>query len=265
MTDLANDLNSFERFAAVDIRAWRKHNNSHEVVMQLVRKGAFFAKQGFPSRGYSKENSRSKTIKAAITSLVALLNCSYEPKKNIGQCEVMDVFHTGMASKALSSLFFRKGWSSHVWPEHLVEYSSFRSAIGMAMVVYAVYIKDAMARSDYERAMTQCADAFGLLVMDSEKKLSIKNKANRTKISEMPAQILSINGKKAVEKKLQNDPKQAEKAFVKDCWLEWQRNADRYNGKAAFARDMLSKCENLISQKKIEDWCRRWEKETAPS
>ncbi len=71
--------------------------------------------------------------------------------------------------------------------------------------------------------------------------------------------------KKGAKAKLAKDPKQADKSFVKDCWLEWQRNADRYNGKAAFARDMLSKCENLISQKKIEDWCRGWEKETALS
>jgi hypothetical protein len=71
--------------------------------------------------------------------------------------------------------------------------------------------------------------------------------------------------RRGAKAKLAKDPKQADKSFVKDCWLEWQRNADRYNGKAAFARDMLSKCENLISQKKIEDWCRGWEKETAPS
>lgn len=71
--------------------------------------------------------------------------------------------------------------------------------------------------------------------------------------------------KKGAKAKLTNDPKQADKSFVKECWFEWQRNADRYSGKAAFARDMLGKCENLISQKKIEDWCRGWEKEAAPS
>lgn len=60
-------------------------------------------------------------------------------------------------------------------------------------------------------------------------------------------------------KKLESDPKQKEKVFVCECWQDWQKNPDRYKSKAAFARDMLTKCEHLISQKKIEDWCREWE------
>lgn len=64
--------------------------------------------------------------------------------------------------------------------------------------------------------------------------------------------------------KIERDPKQAEKKLVKECWQEWQRDPNRYKGKAAFARDMLDKFEHLTSQKKIEDWCRDWEK-SAPS
>lgn len=63
--------------------------------------------------------------------------------------------------------------------------------------------------------------------------------------------------------RLARDPRQREKKFVYECWLDWQKQPDkckRYKGKAAFARDMLSKCEHLASQKKIEDWCRNWEK-----
>lgn len=60
--------------------------------------------------------------------------------------------------------------------------------------------------------------------------------------------------------RLKRDPKQGEKKFVNDRWREWQEQPDRYKGKAAFARDMLDKCEHLTSQKKIEDWCREWEK-----
>ena len=63
--------------------------------------------------------------------------------------------------------------------------------------------------------------------------------------------------------KLRRDPKQQEKGFVRECWNEWQQNADRYKTKAAFAKDMLTKCDHLSSQKKIEDWCREWEKETS--
>lgn len=60
--------------------------------------------------------------------------------------------------------------------------------------------------------------------------------------------------------KLANDPKQQEKSFIFDCWQSWQEKPDSYKSKAAFAKDMLTKCEHLASQKKIEDWCREWEK-----
>lgn len=63
----------------------------------------------------------------------------------------------------------------------------------------------------------------------------------------------------AVIEKLKRDPKQREKKFVRECWDTWQQNPESYKSKAAFARDMLTKCEHLESQKKIEDWCRAWE------
>ncbi len=56
------------------------------------------------------------------------------------------------------------------------------------------------------------------------------------------------------------DPKQKDKKFVYTCWQEWQNNPERYASKAAFARDMLEKCEHLVNYKIIEDWCRKWEK-----
>jgi|CXWL01.1.fsa_nt_gi hypothetical protein len=56
------------------------------------------------------------------------------------------------------------------------------------------------------------------------------------------------------------DPKQNDKKFVFTCWQEWQDCPERYSSKASFARDMLEKCEHLVSNKKIEDWCREWEK-----
>ena len=65
-------------------------------------------------------------------------------------------------------------------------------------------------------------------------------------------------GYEAAIEKLRRDPKQREKAFVRECWEEWQKNPGNYKSKAAFARDMLSKCEHLESVKKIEDWCRQW-------
>lgn len=71
---------------------------------------------------------------------------------------------------------------------------------------------------------------------------------------------ITFNAKNAAYTKAAKDPKQKEKSFVFECWQDWQKNPDSYNGKAAFARDMLAKCEHLTSQKKIEDWCREWKK-----
>ena len=60
------------------------------------------------------------------------------------------------------------------------------------------------------------------------------------------------------------DPKQADKDRVKECWDLWQLDRSRYDGKAAFARDMLSKFEALKSQQVIERWCRHWEINASP-
>ena len=62
--------------------------------------------------------------------------------------------------------------------------------------------------------------------------------------------------------KLAVDPKQRDKAVVRECWEAWQSQPDRYKGKAAFARDMREKFPNLESQPVIEVWCRAWERET---
>lgn len=64
----------------------------------------------------------------------------------------------------------------------------------------------------------------------------------------------------AIEK-LKRDPKQAAKALVKECWVEWQRKPNNYKGKSAFAKDMLTKFEELDSQAVITRWCGQWEKE----
>lgn len=61
------------------------------------------------------------------------------------------------------------------------------------------------------------------------------------------------------------DPKQNDKKFVFTCWQEWQNSPEKYSSKASFARDMLDKCEHIVSSKKIEDWCRDWEKTNSAS
>lgn len=72
---------------------------------------------------------------------------------------------------------------------------------------------------------------------------------------------LSINAVNAAIVRWQTDPRHSEKKFIQECWREWKRNPNQYKSKAAFARDMLEKCEHLVSSKIIEDWCRDWEKQ----
>lgn len=62
-------------------------------------------------------------------------------------------------------------------------------------------------------------------------------------------------------KKLEKDPKQAEKALVRECWELWRNDPTRYKGKADFARDMLNKFEHIKSNRVIERWCLQWESE----
>ncbi len=61
--------------------------------------------------------------------------------------------------------------------------------------------------------------------------------------------------------KLANDPKQKDKAMVRECWDAWQKQPNRYKDKAEFGRDMLEKFPNLKSQQVLGRWCRLWEEE----
>ena len=66
--------------------------------------------------------------------------------------------------------------------------------------------------------------------------------------------------KEAAIKRWLNDPKTIEKALVKECWLDWQKDKSRYKTQILFANDMLDKFINLKSTKVIERWCSEWKK-----
>jgi len=75
-------------------------------------------------------------------------------------------------------------------------------------------------------------------------------------------EIRSTIGKLGALAKLATDPKQKDKALVRECWDAWRQDPGRYKSKAAFARDMREKFPNLESQPVIEGWCRSWERES---
>ncbi len=80
----------------------------------------------------------------------------------------------------------------------------------------------------------------------------------------MDAQKTSDRARRNVLLKLRADPKQADKAIVRECWNTWRQNPDDYKGKADFARDMREQFPKLKSQQVIEGWCRAWEREPKP-
>lgn len=92
-----------------------------------------------------------------------------------------------------------------------------------------------------------------LTTVDSDvwKKVLFESKVDRSEFARSGA-----------KKRHQLDPKQSIKQSVKECWDMWQEDPQRYKGKAAFARDMMSKYEELQSADVISRWCRSWYSET---
>lgn len=76
----------------------------------------------------------------------------------------------------------------------------------------------------------------------------------------LQGEIRTNQARHAAMAKLSADPRQKEKIFVRECWEEWRKIPARYTSKAEFARDMLSKCQDLRRQDTIEQWCRDWER-----
>lgn len=69
------------------------------------------------------------------------------------------------------------------------------------------------------------------------------------------------------KKRLANDPKQAEKKFVRECWNEWQKSPEQYKNNTKFATAMIDKFrpenpeeegKHLSSVKVITEWCADW-------
>ena len=105
-------------------------------------------------------------------------------------------------------------------------------------------------RKNYQRAANYAIDA----------QVCINVICKYLPIDCIDARTRSFIAREASIAKLKKDPKQTEKSFVFDCWKTWQEKPRSYKYKSDFAKDMLDKCEHLESQKKIEDWCRDWEK-----
>lgn len=104
-----------------------------------------------------------------------------------------------------------------------------------------------------------------LITLKTERLDQITNKSFelQSELRAAPQKSRKELARKAVEIRHQKDPKQQEKIFIKGCWRDWAEKPSRYPDLASFARDMLTKCEHLKSQRKIENWVREWKKEAA--
>ena len=67
--------------------------------------------------------------------------------------------------------------------------------------------------------------------------------------------------KRGAKAKHASDPKQTEKALVRQHWENWQKSPDLYQTRISFARAMYRICNNLESLDTIRRWERDWRKE----
>ncbi|WP_186198211.1 hypothetical protein [Burkholderia gladioli] len=70
------------------------------------------------------------------------------------------------------------------------------------------------------------------------------------------------DARERAQQRHETSPQAEAKAAVKQCWASWQIERGRYRSNAAFARDMLTKHEGILtSSKVIEGWCTKWARE----
>lgn len=126
------------------------------------------------------------------------------------------------------------------------------------MATYSAWCVDqvigAMLVGNAQKSAT--ASAYAL------KYLELAHEYRKSSHAEIEAVIRSRMGSHSARLKLVNDPKQKEKALVKELWILWQQQPMRYKSKAAFSLDMLDKFQTLKSQRVIERWCKTWEPES---
>lgn len=80
--------------------------------------------------------------------------------------------------------------------------------------------------------------------------------------------IRSEAAARAAIERYKRDPKQAAKAFVKECWDQWKENPHRYKSQSSFANDVLTKVQTdrngdpIISfDTVLKKWIPSWSKD----
>lgn len=128
------------------------------------------------------------------------------------------------------------------------------------LLAYSIWCVDRMVESlrSNDAKTVAAASAYAL------RALSLTHEY-RDDFPEVQARLESKKQSERAKARHAADVKQEEKRFVRQCWDDWQKQPERYKSKAAFARDMITKCAHLESYSVIEGWCREWEAENSTS
>jgi len=116
----------------------------------------------------------------------------------------------------------------------------------------------------YEQLINLAASAMEI-VLSAQAAINRNSENYEQALQQAFQSFKTKRAKNAAAAMLKKSLTQTEKRFVLECWQDWQSGKLQYESKAAFARDMLEKCENLTNQNVIEGWCRMWEKNHASS
>ena len=104
-------------------------------------------------------------------------------------------------------------------------------------------------------------------IAEREQVLEWLPNATTDRIRKIEAEVLKDSrramAQAGAEARWANDPKAIAKQHVKECWELWQAAPQNYKSATAFARDMLSKYEELENPDVIRRWCRQWQDESA--
>ncbi|WP_186209074.1 hypothetical protein [Burkholderia gladioli] len=233
MTGLEENLKLLALSGSSGVTQWIKANKAHGIVARLIRKGRTF--MWSPFKEAKKDGvfiaDAGDRLMQSFRAILRLMSTSYDLKKELFECDQKDIFYEYDAQRALFAVFMRKGWSNHVWDPEIVGYSSFRAAVGMAITIHALYIHDSMVCGDFDRAVSQCADAHELLMLHMEKKETMRRRQERESIR----QIKSKGGR------ARHKEKSEDKMRAKEYWERWQRDPVLYRSQREFADDMIEK------------------------
>ncbi|HDR9236404.1 hypothetical protein [Burkholderia vietnamiensis] len=191
MFSIEDELHQIFRPGARESKRPKLSSEIHPVVRNMFKRGFHFAREPFElakRKGIPCSSISTQVIECAV-AMNRLLSTSYDLKYPVFDSPECDLFKTCGVSKAMFSVFMRKGWSTYVWRPELVEFSSFRACIGMAMMIYGLYIQRSMREGSIDLALSQCADAYGLLLLHLEKKTTVKYRQAKEALSMAPTQL----------------------------------------------------------------------------